>query len=416
MNFPGTPSRTAAAAFLAALVVTSAAGADWPDWRGPKRDGWTTETLPTRLPANPSVRWKKSVGHGYSGVVISGDRLILADETGGQETLHALQLADGKELWSLPVAPVWNDEFENGPRCTPVVADGRIFFQSNQGEFVAVNAATGQRLWGFQFKTYGAFWVPSPNSGVGAANRRGNAGSPLVHGDQVVVQVGSTNNASLCAFNTKDGRLLWRSQNDLTCFTSPMIATLDGVEQVVTATCEGLLGVAWNDGRKLWRVPFRTGANRNVLTPLVDEGTITFASHTTGMRRVRVAGSGATQEATDQWFNTQLRINLSTPVRVGGHYYGLGPARNFICVDRTTGAVTWTETGFEAAAATLTDGHTLLVLLDTGEVRLLAATPEKYTELGRFQASGKTMSHPAWADGRLYVRDSRELQVYEFGH
>lgn len=413
MIFPGRFPWVYVLRILALQAAATAFTADWPDWRGPNRDGYTTETFPTTLPANPPVRWKKSVGHGYAGVVVGGDQLIYADESAGHETIHAVQLKDGHEVWTTPVAPVWNDEFENGPRCTPVLTGGRVFFQSNQGEFVALDATNGRRLWGFNFKSYGAFWVPSPNSGVGAANRRGHAGSPLVVGDRVVVQVGSTNNAGLCAFQVADGKLLWRSQNDLTCFSSPVYAQLAGRGQVVAATCEGLLGVALDDGHPLWRIPFRTGANRNVLTPLIDGDTVTFASHTTGLRRVRVTGTGPTQQAQDQWFNPQLRINLSTPVRVGDHYYGMGPAKNYVCIDRATGTVQWAESGFEGAAATITDGQRLLVLLDSGEVRLLTATPEKYTELGRFQASGKTMSHPAWSDGRLYVRDSREIQVYE---
>lgn len=408
-RFPWIPP----AAVLALQVVIPVLSADWPDWRGPGRDGHTAEALPSTLTSAPQPRWRRSVGHGYAGVVVQGDRLYLADEVDGKETLHALRLSDGHPLWSFPVAPVWNDEFENGPRCTPVVADGRVFFQSNQGEFVALDAGTGRRLWGFHFRDYGTFWVPSPNSGTGAANRRGNTGSPIVRGDRVVVQVGSTNNASLCAFQVGDGRLLWRSQDDLTGFSSPVVGTLGGVPQVVTTTCEGLLGVALDDGRKLWRVPFRTGANRNVLTPVLDGDTVTYASHTTGLRRVSIQPQGTAQEARQVWLNPQLRINLSTPVLVGDAFYGMGPARNYVCVDRATGQARWAEPGFEAAAATITDGRRLLVLLDSGEVRLLSATPEKYEELGRFQACGKTMSHPAYADGRLYVRDSREVQVYD---
>jgi len=393
-------------------AVACAAVADWPDWRGPRRDGHSAEPLPASLPASPVVRWRKAVGHGYAGVVVGRDRLITAEETAGQETLHARRLADGEILWSTPVTKVWSDEFEAGPRCTPVLADGRVFFQSNQGEFVALDAASGRRLWGFNFAEYGMFWVPSPSSPVGAANRRGNTGSPLVVGDRVIVQVGSTNHASLCAFSVADGRLSWRSQDDLAGFTSPVVGTLGGVHQVVTATCEGLLGVAVADGRLLWRVPFKTGANRNVLTPILDGDTVTFASHSTGMRRLKIQADGAVQRADDEWFNRQLKINLATPVLVGSHYFGLGPTKDYLCVDRRDGAVKWTEKGFDAVAATVTDGTRLLILLDTGEVRLLSATADKYTEIDRFQACGKTFSHPAWSGGTLYVRDSREVVAY----
>lgn len=397
---------------IAVSAVTLTWGADWPDWRGPRRDGHTSETLPMTLPASPKPIWHRAVGHGYAGVVVSADRVIFADDIGGRETVHALRLTDGEPLWSTPVAAVWNDEFEPGPRCTPVVANGRVFFQSNQGEFVALDVTTGKRLWGFSFTDYGMVWLPNRQSPVGAATRRGNTGSPAVRGERVVVQVGSTNNASLCAFHTGDGRLLWRSQNDLASYSSPIIATLAGVEQVVTATCDGLLAVALADGRLLWRVPFKTGANRNVLTPIVEGDTITFASHTTGLRRVRVTADGSGQKVSEEWLNPQIRINLSTPVLVADHFYGMGPAKNYVCVDRVTGEVAWSEAGFDAVTSTLTDGKQLLMLRDDGEARLLSADPQKYRELGRFQACGRTFSHPAWADGRLYVRDSREISVF----
>ena len=399
------------AVFAALAAIPQPVAADWPDWRGPNRDGHTTDPLPTSL-EDPPVVWRRTIGHGYSGAVVHGDRLVLADTTAGQETVRALQLQNGEPLWSTPVAPAWNDEFEPGPRCTPVVAEGRVFFQSNQGEFVALDLAQGKRLWGFNFADYGTVWIPNRQGGIGAATRRGNTGSPVVRGDRVVVQVGSTNNASLCAFQTRDGRLLWRSQNDLAAYSSPVIATLAGQEQVVSATCDGLVGVALADGKLLWRFPFKTGANRNVLTPLVDGDTVTFSSHTTGLRRLRITSDGEAQKATEAWFNPQIRINLSTPVLASDHFYGLGPTKNYICVNRSNAQVRWSEGGFDAVASTITDGHRLLVLLDSGEARLLSATPDKYTELGRFQACGRTFSHPAWSEGRLYVRDPGSITAY----
>ena len=410
--------RPSVIAFVSVFILLARLGEsradDWPGWRGANRDGHTSEVLPDHLTTPPPVRWRKSVGHGYAGVVVAGDRLVFADESAGHETVRVLRTTTGEEVWAYPVAPVWNDEFEHGPRCTPVVAGGRVFFQSNQGEFICLDLATGKRAWGFNFSDYGAFWVSSANSPIGAANRRGHCASAVVEGDQVVVSVGSTNGASLCAFAAGDGRLLWKTQNDLTAYSSPVVGTLAGERQVVTATCEGLIGVASGDGHLRWRVPFRTGANRNVLTPILDGDTVSFGSFTTGFRRVRVSASSQGQVAVDEWLNPQLKINLSTPVRVDGFYYGLGPTKNFVCFDRKDGAVKWDEKGFGEVASVITDGRGLLVLLDSGEIRLLEVTSEKYIELGRFQACGKTFSQPAWAERCLYVRDAREIVGYRF--
>jgi hypothetical protein len=132
------------------------------------------------------------------------------------------------------------------------------------------------------------------------------------------------------------------------------------------------------------------------------------------LRHLRIQPNGGSQEAQEVWFNRDLKINLSTPTLVGDAFYGLGPdtQKAFICVDRKTGKLNWSQPGFNAVASTLTDGERLLVLNDQGECILIAADPTAYRELGRFQACGKTFSHPAVSNGLLYIRDSRELIAY----
>jgi outer membrane protein assembly factor BamB len=165
-------------------------------------------------------------------------------------------------------------------------------------------------------------------------------------------------------------------------------------------------------GEALWRTPFKTGANRNVLTPILDGNSVLFASYTTGLRRVTLEADGSHVRATQAWLNPALKINLSTPVLVGRHLYGHGPDKDFVCVDASTGTIQWRQPGFNQYASTVASGSRLLVLNDTGEVILLEASPARYTELGRFQACGKTFSHPAYAHGVLYTRDSRELAAW----
>jgi hypothetical protein len=159
-------------------------------------------------------------------------------------------------------------------------------------------------------------------------------------------------------------------------------------------------------------VPFKTGANRNVLTPVLDGDHVLFASYTTGLRRVAVKAEGSKVQAAQAWLNPALTINLATPVLVGRHLYGHGPDKDFVCVEADTGAIRWRQSGFNQYASTIASGSRLLVLNDAGEVLLLEANPDQYRELGRFQACGKTFSHPAYAHGVLYTRDSRELAAW----
>ncbi len=393
------------------LAVRLSFAADWPQWRGLQRDGHSPEPFPATLPENAEVKWRVPLGHGYASPVTTSGRVVVLDDSGGQETAHALDVATGKLLWSTPLGENYQDEFEPGPRCTPVVDGDRIYAQTSKGEFRCLRLADGVTLWRTNFADFGITWNPNPSGGVGAANRRGNTGSPLVREDFVLVQVGSPNGASVVAFDKLTGKVQWQSQNDLTTYTSPVVGILAGRPQFVTATCEGLLALDPNDGAVLWRIPFKTGANRNVLTPVLLDDTVYFASHTTGMRAIRVRPAEAGVQAEETWLNRDLRINLSSPVAVGRHLYGLGPAKNYICVDRATGRVEWSQSGFGDVASTIASGDRLLVLTDIGELRLLAANPEKYEELGRLQVCGKTYSHPAFANGVLYVRDPRELQA-----
>jgi len=392
-------------------LTLSLRGADWPQWRGPDRTGRTTHPLPGSLPASVTPLWRLPLGHGYAGPVLGSGTLVVLDDSGGQETAHALDPRTGARRWSAALGDTYVDEFEPGPRCTPVIFEDRLYAQTARGEFRCLRLADGQTLWRTNFKDLGMVWNPERNTGIGAANRRGNTGSPLVTRDRVLVQVGSPNGASIVAFEPRTGRVLWKSQDDLTAYTSPVLAEIAGRPQFITATCNGLLALAPEDGRFLWRVPFRTLANRNVLTPIVLGDTVYFASHSTGLRAVRIRRDGDGFKAAEMWLNPKLRLNLSTPVALDGYLYGLGASKDFVCVDTRDGSVAWSQAGFGDVAATLVSGSRLLVLTDLGELLLLAASPSRYEELGRVQVTGKTYVHPAYSDGVVYVRDPRELQA-----
>lgn len=395
------------------LFSVLAFSAPWPGFRGPDRDGHTTEILPSVLTSNLTALWRKPVGHGYAGVVVVGTNLVVLEEVDGKETARCLDPVSGKDRWAVAYAEGYSDEYEPGPRCTPLMDGDRIYVQSCRGEFRCLNLADGKTRWRFHFEDFGAFWTPDRQSNVGAANRRGHSGSAAIVGDRILVQVGSTNGASVMAFDKFTGRTLWKSQDDLTCYSSLAVGRMGGRTQAVAATCEGLMAVAADDGSLLWRVLFRTGANRNCLTPIIEDDTVTFASHTTGMQRLRIEASGSALKPVSLWMNTQLKLNLSTPVAVGSHYFGLGSAKDFICVERETGKIRWSQPGFGAVASVITDDHQLLVLNDRGELLLMAVNPNQYVETGRIQACGKTFSSPAFSEGVAFVRDSRELSAWK---
>jgi outer membrane protein assembly factor BamB len=196
-----------------------------------------------------------------------------------------------------------------------------------------------------------------------------------------------------------------------------MVATLAGVKQVVFFTADALMGVEREHGDILWRVPFRTDAKRHAATPVIYGDTVIVNSHTIGLVATKIVGQGRGLRAVPLWANEELKINLSTPVRVGDYLYDQGPDQNYICADGRTGETKWQASGFGARgtenSSTIVLGKNLLVLTDEGELVLIAARSDHYTELSHVQVCGKNWNFPAFADGCLYVRDARELICYD---
>jgi outer membrane protein assembly factor BamB len=323
----------------------------------------------------------------------------------------------GAEIWSTAIGAVYRDEWGAGPRSTPVIDGDRVFVQSCKGEFRCLNRANGNVLWGVSFqKDFGVKFLGS-KADEGTAARRGNNGSPLVDGDSVLVPVGSTNGATLVCFDKYNGKIEWQAGHDEAAYSSPVVATLAGVKQVVAFTADALMGVERKHGTILWRVPFRTFAKRHAATPVIWGDTVIVNSQTIGLVGTKIVGQGGALQAVPLWANEGLKINLSTPVRVGDYLYDQGPRQTYICADARTGETKWQAPGFGGHgtenSSTIVVGKNLLVLTDVGELVLIAARSDQYTELSRVQVCGKNWNFPAFADGRLYVRDARELICYD---
>jgi outer membrane protein assembly factor BamB len=185
-----------------------------------------------------------------------------------------------------------------------------------------------------------------------------------------------------------------------------MVATLAGVKQVVAFTAEALMGVDLAGGRILWRVPLVTQAKRHAGTPVIVGDTVTVNSTTIGLVCFKIEKDGGEQKAVPLWTNAGLKINVATPVAAGNYLFSQGASRDFVCVDAMTGRQMWRQNGFgENVSSPIVLGGDLLVHTDRGELVLMAADPQKYVEKGRAQVTGRTWSHPAYADGRLYLRE-----------
>ncbi|MEO6034784.1 MAG: PQQ-binding-like beta-propeller repeat protein [Verrucomicrobiota bacterium] len=385
---------------------------DWSQWRGPNRDGHVLASarVPDSLPAEPKIIWQMKVGEGFASPVIASGKVFYFDNQQGKETLHAIDAADQHELWHAEVDSTFQDEQgPPGPRCTPLVDGDLIYAQSGKGELRCLRVADGKLIWHVNFlKDFGASFLGEDSKVPGAAEH-GYTASPVIDGERLFACVGGTNGAGVVCFEKRTGKIIWKSQDDLASYAAPVVATFAGIKQTVCFTVGGLIGLDLKDGKLLWRIPLKTSYGRNVTTPVIVDDWVVVGSYQVGLVGVKISRDGT--KADQVWLNKSAAMNFSSPIAVGEYIYGLGPAKNLICVELATGKIAWSKEGyFQTApnvsyAAFLGLGKNLLVSTDGGQLVLVAANGKEFRELGRAQVCGLNWCSPAYADGRLYIRD-----------
>ena len=223
--------------------------------------------------------------------------------------------------------------------------------------------------------------------------------------------MGDPEGATLVAFNKHTGKKLWQSGNDRSAYSSLMAGKLGGVDSVIHFNADALVGADAASGEILFRFPIKTGAKRHTVTPILTDDSVWVSSHSQGQIKTQVKGRG---KADNAWTNAKVKTMLATPVLVDGHLYGLGTtagkSTDFVCMNFETGEEKWNQPrAFADYASIIAVGDKLLTLNSNGELTLIKARPDKYEELGRIQACGKTWSFPAYVDGVLYARDERQI-------
>lgn len=392
--------------FTFLLLLPLLAGADWPQHLGPKRDSHSPETgLARTWPKDgPPVVWKMDTGTGWAGPVVAEQQVFLFHRVADQEVLECLDANTGKGRWKASYRTRYTDDFnfDDGPRATPLVADGKVFTLGAAGDLGAYDAKTGKALWTLNINN--EYKVEKGYFGV--------ATSPIVVGGLLLVNVG-VKGASVVAFDPTTGKERWKAGNDGVSYSSPVVATLDGEEQAVFFTRAGLLTLEPKEGKVRYTFPWRPRINAsvNAATPIVVEKRIYLStSYSTGAV-VLEAAQGKLKEI---WQGDDILSNhFNTPVHVQGFLYGIdgrqeGKAR-LRCVEWSTGKVRWTQEKFGCAGLIAADGL-LFATVESGDVVLFDASAEGYKERGRATVlDGPIRALPAFANGKLYVRDGKKL-------
>jgi outer membrane protein assembly factor BamB len=296
-----------------------------------------------------------------------------------------------------------------GPRATPTVSDGRVFAVGATGILNCLDALTGRRIWS----------VDMLRDNAAQNISHGVCGSPLVLDDRVLVSPTGDGGPSLVAYDVSTGRRVWAAGTDRASYSSPMVAELCGVRQILLFNAAGLTGHDAADGRPLWHFAWTNGVATNCSQPVVHAGgpnrILVSTGYGTGCALVRVDRSADdTWSVEPLWSNNRLKTKFCTAVVLGDHAYGLDDGV-LACRDLTTGAKGW-KAGRYGHGQILLVGELLLVLSETGDIVLVRPDPSRLIELGRIHAlDGKTWNNPALAGPYLIVRNAHEAACYVVG-
>jgi outer membrane protein assembly factor BamB len=389
------------------LVASSLQGEEWPQFLGPNRDGHyhASDVSDTWPKTGPHILWRKEIGQGFSSPVVSQGRLILFHRIGNQEKVDCLDAKTGSTLWSYGYPTGYRDDFgfDEGPRATPTIDGSEVYTLGAEGMLHCLDFATGKKKWSVD--TRQRFSVQKGFFGV--------AGSPLIEGKAVLLNVGGAGNAGLAAFDKDTGNVIWTATNDEASYSSPVAATMDGMRHVFFFTRSGLTDVDPLTGQVRFQFPWRARiqASVNAAVPLIIENHVFLsASYQTGAVLLEVNGSRVKK----LWSSDEILSNhYATSTYLEGYLYGFhgrqeyGPSLR--CVELKTGKVQWSEEAFKAGTITLAD-KTLLILRENGELIFAQASPKEFHPTARIALlTGTVRSYPALANGFLYARNEKTL-------
>jgi len=401
------------ALLLSLTSVALAAPGDWPQFRGPNRDGISAETglLQDLPPGGPPLVWKATgLGVGYCTVSVVGNRIYTVGEDKEASSVIALDAADGKKIWAAklgkPGAPGM-PAFE-GPRATPTVEGDLLVVLGQWGEMACLDTAQGKELWRKDcIKDFGG---KRPNWGYSE--------SPLIDGDKVMVTTGGSEGA-IVALDKKSGNLLWRSKGftDSPHYSSLIVAEIGGVRQYIQLTAESVVGVAAADGKVLWQAE-RKGKTAVIPTPIYSDGCVYVSSgYGVGCNLFKVTEVGGKFTVQEVYANKVMDNKQGGVIKVGDYVYGRADGKGWTCQDFKTGAGKWGYNSLGKGSIVFADGRFYLRAEDKGTMVLIEASPEAFKEHGRFEqpdrSDKKAWPYPVIAHGKLYLRDWDTLLCYD---
>lgn len=375
--------------------------AEWPGFRGPRRDGVARGVkIKTDWTAAPPVQlWKRPVGPGWSSFAVSGDVFYTQEQRGDNEEVVCYKLSTGQPVWShRDNARFFESNAGAGPRATPTLSGGRVYTFGATGILNALDAGTGAVVWTHNVSTDTGTQVPF----------WGFASSPLVIGDEVIVAA----SGQLVAYDAAKGNKRWTGPAGGDSYSSPQLVTLGGVAQILLMSEKGATSVVPADGKQLWS--YAWSVNVIVQPAVTSDGDVLLTSQQNGARRLAVAHNGTSWSVSERWTSNGLKPYFNDFVIHKGYAFGFD-GRILSCIDLKDGQRKWKGGRYgNGQLVLLPDQDLLLVLSEEGELALVQATPDQFTEIAKLPAiEGKTWNHPVLVGDTLLVRNGEQMAAFK---
>ena len=386
---------------LAALVQAQ----EWPQWRGPGRDGVVSSfSEPKAWPERLKLKWKVKVGEGYSSPVVSQGKIFLHTRQEEREVVSCLRPENGQTVWQdgyttpyqMHPAAVRHGK---GVKSTPVFHNGKLYTLGISGALSCYDATAGKPQWRKQF---------SPPAFSAAM-------SPVVDRGLLIAHVGGPE-GGLTAFNADTGAVKWSWKEDGPAYASPIVVELAGARQVVTQTQKNIVGVSAATGELLWRIPFTTNFDQNIVTPVLYRDTLIFSGLNNGAMAVKVLKRGSEWSTERVWHNPDAAMYMNSPVLSEDLLFGLSHRNKgqFFCLDARTGATLWNSRGREGDNAAILNAGSVLLLLTSDAELIVAKKSAKAFELVRRYsvADSPTWAHPVVLGNGILIKDASTLALW----
>ncbi len=385
------------------LLSLVASAADWPQWRGPNRDGISSETglLAAWPSGGPPVTWKTNgLGQGYSSLAIVNGRIYTQGQRGNQEFILAFDAKTGSKIWETPTSRAYRNDRGDGPRGTPTIDGDRLYAMTGDGVLFCLEVATGKPVWSITVaKQYG-----------GSVPNWGFSESPLIDGDRLIVMPGGRG-ASLVSLNKRDGSLQWKTGSDPAGYSSAIVVDVGGSRQVLALSADAAIAVLENNGELLWHYTKVSNRTANIATPVYSDGAVFVSTaYGTGCALLKLGP----KTMSEVYFNGDMKNHYSTSVLIDNYLYGYSDSI-LTAMQFNTGKVAWKNRSVGKGSVTYAEKH-LYLLGEDGVIGLAEANSSAYKEISRFEVNKGSL--PTWSPlvisgGKLYYRDQDNLTCFD---